>query len=176
MMKKVIIASKNPVKIRAVKIGFTKMWPGEEFGFSGVSVASGVSDQPLSDGETLRGAVNRCENARKAAGEASYWVGVEGGIEKEGNEMSAFAWIVIESANIQGKGRTGTFFLPRKVVDLIGRGKELGEADDIVFGRRNSKQMAGAVGILTADVIDRTKLYTEAVILALIPFKNPEIY
>ncbi|MEA2092741.1 MAG: DUF84 family protein, partial [Patescibacteria group bacterium] len=55
-------------------------------------------------------------------------------------------------------------------------GKELGEADDIVFQRNNSKQENGAVGILTGDVVDRTKCYTEAVILALIPFKNVNLY
>ena len=37
-MKKVIIASKNPVKINAVKKGFKKMFPNENFDFNGVSV------------------------------------------------------------------------------------------------------------------------------------------
>jgi inosine/xanthosine triphosphatase len=176
-MKKIIIASKNPVKIKSVKIGFEGMFPGKEFEFIGVSVPSDVSDQPLSDGETLAGAANRCRNARDEFAEADFWIGIEGGTEKHNaEEMAAFAWVVIESGKLAGKGRTGTFFLPRKVVDLIHEGKELGEADDIVFGRKNSKQKAGAVGILTGDVIDRTKLYTEAVILALIPFKNPEIF
>ena len=59
---------------------------------------------------------------------------------------------------------------------MIKEGKELGEADDIVFNRNNSKQENGAVGILTGDVIDRMKYYTEAVILSLIPFKNVDLY
>ena len=82
----------------------------------------------------------------------------------------------IWSARLVGKGRTGAFFLPPAVADLIRQGKELGEADDIVFGRFNSKQENGAVGILTGDVIDRRRLYEEAVILALIPFKNEALY
>ena len=56
------------------------------------------------------------------------------------------------------------------------QGLELGQADDIVFGRSNSKQANGAVGILTDDVIDRAQLYEPAVIFALIPFKNPDLY
>ena len=75
-----------------------------------------------------------------------------------------------------GKGRSGTFFLPPKIAELIRQGKELGEADDIVFERTNSKQENGAVGILTDGVVDRTKYYTEAVVLALIPFKNERLY
>jgi non-canonical (house-cleaning) NTP pyrophosphatase len=36
--------------------------------------------------------------------------------------------------------------------------------------------MVGAVGILTGDVLTRTTYYEPAIILALIPFKNPELY
>jgi non-canonical (house-cleaning) NTP pyrophosphatase len=75
-----------------------------------------------------------------------------------------------------GKGRTGTFLLPPAVAELIRQGKELGAADDIVFGRLNSKQDNGAVGLLTDDVIDRAQLYEHAMILALIPFKNKALY
>jgi len=53
---------------------------------------------------------------------------------------------------------------------------ELGEADDRVFERSNSKQTNGAIGLLTGNVIDRTTLYAPAVVFALIPFKNPELY
>lgn len=90
--------------------------------------------------------------------------------------MQAFAWVFILSNGKYGKSRTGTFFLPNQVVELIKAGKELGEADDIVFKLHNSKQNSGAVGILTGDIIDRTSYYTEAVILALIPFKNVGLY
>jgi Protein of unknown function DUF84 len=75
-----------------------------------------------------------------------------------------------------GKGRTGTFFLPEAVAELVRQGKELGEADDIVFSQVNSKQDQGAIGLLAGNVVDRTQLYTHAVILALIPFKNRVLY
>jgi non-canonical (house-cleaning) NTP pyrophosphatase len=76
----------------------------------------------------------------------------------------------------QSKGRSGEFFLPEKVAALVREGVELGEADDRVFGRSNSKQKNGAVGLLTGDAVDRAGLYVPAVIFALIPFKNPEMY
>ena len=175
-MKKIIIASKNPVKINSVKSGFVKMFPGELFEFEGLTFPSGVSDQPLTNEETLQGAVNRAENAFNSIPAADYWVGIEGGIEVINSEMEAFAWVVIKDKTATGKARTGTFFLPPKVVSLINEGKELGEADDIVFGHSNSKQDMGAVGILTHNLIDRTQYYSEAVILALIPFRNKDIF
>jgi len=175
-MKKVVIASKNPVKIQAVRKGFQQMFPDQEFEFTGLSVDSGVSDQPMSDEETLEGAKNRADNASQQVTYAEFYVGIEGGIDVSGEEMTAFAWIAIKSNGQYGKSRTGTFTLPKPVVKLIHEGKELGEADDIVFDRTNSKQKSGAVGILTGNVIDRTSYYTEAVILAAIPFKNKDIY
>lgn len=175
-MKKIVIASKNPVKIDAVKQGFEKIFPDERFEFAGISVSSGVKDQPFDNEETLKGAINRADNAFAEMKTADYFVGIEGGIEPVGEEMEAFAWVVVRSENKYGKSRTGTFFLPKEVVKLIKEGMELGEADDIVFKRNNSKQQNGAVGILTGNAIDRTKYYSEAVILALIPFKNADLY
>lgn len=176
MKNKVLVASKNPVKLNAVKTGFKRMFPNREFEFLNASVPSNVEDQPMDNEATFTGALNRANNAKSIFKDVDFWVGVEGGIERAGDEMAAFAWVVIVSENATGKSRTGSFFLPQKVTELIDAGKELGEADDIVFGHSNSKQNEGAVGILTQNCITRTTLYEEAVVLALIPFKNPEIY
>lgn len=176
-MKKLVIASKNPVKMAAVKNGFEKMFPAETFSLDGVSVASGVNDQPMSDAQTLEGAWNRAHRAASAAPDADFCIGIEGGVEDKMGEMEAFAWVVVKSRDSKiGKGRSSAFFLPAKIAELIRQGKELGEADDIVFSRTNSKQENGAVGLLTRDIIDRTHYYTDAVILALIPFANKELY
>lgn len=83
---------------------------------------------------------------------------------------------VVCSAHDTGKARSATFFLPPAVSVHLSEGKELGTADDLVFGRSNSKQENGAVGLLTGDVIDRESLYEQAVILACVPFKNPALH
>ncbi len=172
----IIVASTNPVKLKAAEIGFKRMF-NEESQINGISVESGVSNQPLSEEETLKGAINRAKNARKENPNADYWVGLEGGVEEKEGEFHVFAWIVsLNKENKIGKGKTGTFILPSKVAELIRQGKELGEADDIVFGRTNSKQDNGTIGILTGDVFTRAGFYSDAVIMSLIPFKNPELY
>jgi non-canonical (house-cleaning) NTP pyrophosphatase len=71
-----------------------------------------------------------------------------------------------------GKARTATYYLPRETAQLVKGGMELGHADEVVFGGQNSKQKNGSVGLLTGDVIDRRAYYEEAVVLALIPFRN----
>ena len=176
-MKKIVVASQNPVKIRAVREGFECMnFLDEETEIMGMSAPSGVSDQPMTDEETYLGAKNRVEYIRKMHGDADFWVGVEGGIyEKEGN-MYAFAWVILLSKNKKGEAKTASFQLPPKVVALVKQGIELGQADDIVFGHQNSKHHLGSVGILTHGAIDRTALYQPAVCFALIPFLNAELY
>jgi len=175
-MRKIIVASKNPVKLKAVQDGFAKMFAEQKYDYLGVSVPSGVADQPMTDEETYRGAWQRVQHAKAEHPNADYWVGLEGGIAEQDGRMMAFAWIIVEDKERMGEARTGAFFLPPKVVELIKEGKELGEADDIVFGHSNSKQQGGAVGLLTDNTIDRAKLYSESVILALIPFRNPTLY
>lgn len=175
-MTNIVVASGNPVKINAVKAGFQKIFPLLEFHFKGIAVPSNVQEQPMDDETTILGAMNRVENARDKEQTADFWVGIEGGVEISGDGMQAFAWVVIRSGGTVGKARTAAFFLPEKVRELVESGKELGEADDIVFGHSNSKQKNGASGLLTGNIVDRTALYTQAVILALIPFRNPDLY
>lgn len=178
-MSKIVVASMNPTKIRAALLGFQAMFGDVSVELVTVSVPSGVCAQPLSDAETLQGATQRVRAARVAYPQADYWFGIEGGVEAIGDEMIAFAWVVVQAAsaaNLLGKGKTGCFFLPPAVTKLVKAGKELGEADDLVFQRVNSKQEDGAVGLLTGQVMDRAELYKTAVILALIPFKNPTLY
>lgn len=174
----IAIASQNPVKIEATRVGFEKMFPAQEFSVRGEPVPSGVSDQPMTDEETLVGANNRVENIARKATDADYCVGIEGGLqEREEDQIEAFAWIVVRRKDGKvGKSRTGTFSLPEQMVQLIHQGKELGDADDIVFRQTDSKQKNGTVGNLTGDIITRSTYYSETVVLALIPFKNPDLY
>jgi inosine/xanthosine triphosphatase len=175
-MKTIVLASNNPVKVQAALNGFRRMFPDEKFQAELASAASEVRDQPMSDQETLQGALNRARNAARLMPDADFWVGIEGGVEEMGGEVISFSWVVVRSRDTVGKGRTGAFFLPPPVADLIRQGQELGQADDIVFNRSNSKQDNGAVGLLTRNVVDRAQLYEQAVILALVPFKNTELY
>jgi len=175
-MPKIIVASKNPVKINATLASFQQIFPNETFEAVGVSVPSGVSDQPITSAETIQGAMTRATNAREAQPDADYWVGIEGGIEDTDVGMQCFAWVFVLGHNDRiGRGQTAVFYVPIEVADLVRDGIELGHADDQVFGRSNSKQKNGAIGLLTDDAVDRTSYYVQAVIMALVPFKNPTL-
>jgi inosine/xanthosine triphosphatase len=175
-MKTIVVASYNPIKSQATLAGFKRVFQEDEFCLIQVSTDSGVNPQPKGDAETLRGAANRAAAAREIQPHAGFWVGIEGGINDQEGEMCAFAWVIILNSRQVGKGRTATFYLPPAVADLIRSGMELGHADDLVFHRDNSKQENGAIGLLSGNAITRATLYEQAVVMALLPFRNPDLY
>ena len=59
---------------------------------------------------------------------------------------------------------------------LVRGGIELGHAMDQVSGGHDTKRGAGAVGILTAGLVDRQRAYEALVTYALAPFLAPEYY
>lgn len=177
LMKKIVVASKNPVKLNATQDGFARMFPNNEYTVEGISINSGVNDQPIGNDETYMGASNRLTAAIQAVPDADYWVAIEGGIDINNDDMESAAWIIIQSQDGQfGRAKTSSFMLPPEIIRYIHEGQELGTATDIVFGKTNSKQAGGSIAELTDSIITRTTYYEEAVICALIPFKNPALY
>jgi len=175
-MQKVVVASKNPVKVAAVRLALERTWPEKEFHVEGIAAASGVSDQPKGDEETLLGARNRTRNAQDAAPDADLWVGLEGGIVALDDTYMTKAWMVVWNGTREGVSQSACFQLPPAVCRLLDEGLELGDADDQVFGSQNSKQSGGALGLLTGNKLNRTELYVPAVMMALIPFAQSDLY
>jgi inosine/xanthosine triphosphatase len=179
----IAVGSTNPVKINSARNGLSQglqleINPDSVIGFN---VPSLVPDQPIGDKETKQGATNRAKAAYDACllekGKADYAVGLEGGIQiLEDGDMECFAWMVVYDGKKFGCARTCSFNLPRAISSLIESGMELGDADDAVFGVKNNKQRGGTIGHLTRGVIDRTKYYEQAIILATIPFLHENLY
>ncbi|MGD9020647.1 MAG: inosine/xanthosine triphosphatase [Lysobacterales bacterium] len=167
---RVVITSSNPVKIAAATEAFAIQFPGREIEVEPVSVASGVAEQPMSDAETRQGALNRIANARIEQPGADYWVGMEGGLDVFDGRLMAFAWMAVSDRNGRHSAtRSVTLPLPPRVQELVHDGLELGEANDRVFSTINSKQGGGAFGLLTDGLMTREGVYTQTLILALIP-------
>jgi len=173
---KVVIASLNPAKIQAVKEAYALQFPATDIQFLPASVDSRVSDQPLSDAETRLGANNRAANAFELHPDADFCVGLEGGIEAIDGQLITFAWMVIHGRDGKhGEVRTVSLPLPPAVKELVDQGMELGDANDRVFSTVNSKHQGGAFGLLTNGLYTREGVYTEALVIALVPFVN-ELY
>ncbi|MGR5147669.1 inosine/xanthosine triphosphatase [Photobacterium alginatilyticum] len=171
-MSSVIVASANPAKISAVAEAFSTAFPDQTFSFEGISVASEVRDQPMCADETLSGARNRITNARRSKPDADYYVSIEAGID--GN--FTFAWMVIENAHQRGESRSASLPLPPEALEKVHQGIELGDVMDEMFNQHNVKQQGGAIAMLTNHKLSRSTVYQQALILALIPFMNQELF
>lgn len=173
---RIIVGSKNPVKVGCTREAFTQAF-GNLVLVEGVDALSNIPAQPRSEEETLIGAKNRTIHAKSLVPEADYWVGIEGGVDEDSQGMYAFAWIyMLHRSGKSSQSKTGTFYLPPRVVALIQDGMELGHADDLVFQAQNSKQQGGSVGLLTHGLITREGYYQQAMVLALIPFLNESLF
>lgn len=164
------VASANPAKINAVASAFAEIFPTETLDVKGIAVPSGVADQPMSSDETLLGAMNRV--AELARVEADFRVAIEAGLDGD----FTFAWMVIEHQGKIGKARSASLMLPPAALSQLQQGKELGDVMDTMFNQDNIKQKGGAIALLTQYKLSRSSVYHQALILAMIPFLNPDLF
>lgn len=173
---RVAVGSRNPVKVEAVRQAFERVWPEQAWEVQGVEVPSGVSNQPMSDEESIRGAHNRASGAISAL-DADYGVGLEGGMQHTGDQWLDCGWIaVVDRQGRKGLGSTIKMVVPERMVRMIHEGLELGEVIDIVFERQNSKQAEGHFGLMTRKALTRTSGYADGVIAALARFVQPHLF
>lgn len=173
----VLVGSTNPVKVNSVQLGFNKIWPDQAWQALGVGVPSSVSDQPMSPKESFTGAKERAKQALLHDPEAEYGVGLEGGVELVDGLWFDCGWCVI--LNRQGEMGVATsarIQTPDSIMQHLHQGKELGDAIDIIFNRKNAKQAEGQFGLMTDGAITRTDGYVQAVCLALSRFLHPELF
>lgn len=171
----IAVGSTNPVKIGAAREVLAPLAPLASI--DGLAVETTVPDQPFGDDETIRGAVARAIAACDA-GRAELGVGIEGGVvDLPDGGMRTCAWAaVVDRAGRVGIGGSLAMPLPESVAAMIRQGVELGHAMDRLAGEHDSKRGKGAVGILTAGLVDRRRAYEQLVSFALAPFLTPALY
>lgn len=174
----VLVGSKNPVKIDSVKEAFSNYFKDVEV--IGFDVESGVAHQPFGD-DTFLGAKNRAQALLKINDEknlnAEYFVGIEGGVSQQYNRWFAFGCMcIIDKKNQVGFGLSPQFELPRKIIEKLQQGTELGNVMDEIQKLENTKQKHGAIGYFTNGVMNRKELYIEGLKVAVIPFLHTKMF
>lgn len=174
-MQKITVGSLNPVKIDAARQAFSLVWPEEEWQIEGLSIGSGVSDQPMSDAESIEGATTRAQKSMKNS-DADFGVGLEGGLTLVDGRWFECGWIVVVRRDGEvGIGSTLRIIVPDKVMAFVKQGDEVGTANDKIFGRENSKQSEGHFGLMTNNIITRSQGYRDGVVAALAIFLHPDL-
>lgn len=175
-MRRAVVGSANPVKVAAVRAVLARVAPA--LTVTGVEVASGVPAQPWGDAETIAGARTRARRALEAVTDADLAVGLEGGVVDDPIEgVRTCAWaVVVTRGGLEGVGGSLSMPLPPGVVARLRRGEELGLAMDAEAQVTGTKTGRGAVGILTAGLVDRQAAYEPLVAYALAPLLAPTFW
>lgn len=175
----VVVGTLNPAKLRSVKMALSQIFPQiQDIQIIGTSVASGVSPQPLSDSESIRGAKTRCLNALLEYPNADYAVGIEGGIQEISGLFFESGWIAVRGKEEirrttgcdYGIGASGSYQLSEVIMSRIRLGKELGVVVDELMTMENVKQNLGAMGLVTNGLIPRDVAYVHGIIFAFAAF------
>lgn len=152
---KIIIGSNNPAKINAVQNAFQ-----DNHEFLPFDAPSEVSNMPFSDEETIKGAINRAENALKM-GQGDMGIGLEGGVQE-----TSFGLILCNWGALAIKGHPtliaggARILLPEEIATRLRNGEELGLVMDDYTKKQNIRKKEGAVGVFTNGQINRVEMFT----------------
>ncbi len=171
----IAVGSTNPTKITPVKTIFSKHF--KDVTVAGVTVSSGVSDQPMNIDEMYQGAFNRAKNALKKVKDAQFGVGIEGGLQEYKHGWFEHSLVVIvDRTGSVGVGASGGLVLPPIVIDKIKNGKNLEQAVDELFGTKKIGEGIGMFGIMTKGVVTRATGVEHGVAFALARFLHKDLY
>jgi inosine/xanthosine triphosphatase len=174
-MIKVVVGSKNPVKISAAKTAICEMFALNDVECVGINAPSGVPEQPMTNEDTQLGAINRVKYCQQHA-QADYYVAFEGGVDQFEYGPATFAYVAVANQDHMSIGRSCQLPLPPFVYQALQKGEELGHVMDRLFNTDNVKQKGGAIGLLTKGLATRESVYHQATLLALAPFVNPDLF
>jgi inosine/xanthosine triphosphatase len=141
-----------------------------------LAVPSGVSDQPLSEEETILGAINRAKKVLSAVPQANIGLGLEGGLTFD-SRFTGQWYLISVCAAWDGQrlflGKGLSFPIPNEVGERVKQeGIELRTVIDEYSGTVGTNQKGGAYALFTQDRIQRANVFRDAVIAAVTPFHS----
>ena len=156
---KVIVGSKNPTKVNAVKAVFP------EDSVIAVSVPSNVSAQPTSDRETRKGAIQRALACVRDH-HADIGIGLEGGVMFLDEELYLCNWGALVTEDEKVFTASGDRIkLPDEFIAPIQKGVELSDIIDDYTTKKDVRSHEGTIGIFTNNQVTRQALFQHIMLL-----------
>ncbi|MDD3171382.1 MAG: DUF84 family protein [Bacilli bacterium] len=154
-MNRVYLGSKNAAKLKAVEMALP------DYEIIGIDAKSGVSNQPLTDEETIKGAFNRA----KELPQDGLRLGLEAGVEIHNDVMFLINWgVLIDEENNTFYAGGTRIPLPEEVRrGIIEDKKELSEVMEKYSDIDNIRSKEGAIGYLTCNQVTRSDIFIHIV-------------
>jgi len=171
------VGTQNKAKLQAVETAFHKVYAQVQA--SGLEVESGISDQPMNDEESIKGAINRAQSALAQLSTAQYGIGLEGNVVTISDRMFLHGWVaIINQVGEIGLGHSSGIELPLSIRQALESGAELGPVlQEMLDDTENEiRHTIGTNGILTDGLYTRVDEFVDATTVALAKFLKPELY
>jgi len=176
------IGSTNSVKIQALEELISKYPELENAKVVSCSVASEVSEQPLSLEEIIKGAKNRARNAFMHCPTATYSFGIESGLFQAIGTATGFleaCVCVIYDGSQYIVGLSCGFEVPSAILKFVLEDKmDLSQACYASGITKNAHlgSSEGLIGVLSKGKINRKEYTKQAIVSALIQIQSFEYY
>lgn len=183
MVVRVLIASINPVKIRAAREAFSSFY--EDLIVSNIEINEidstriHLKSQPLGEEETYEASRWRVKYTRNNEPGFDFYVGVEGGVVlTPHNKPRIVVYSSVGNNSTIETVRGCEIPLPHEWYKrlLDAPQLELGDLITEISGVPNMKQKQGAVGFLTQNIVKRFDILKQSIMMALIPFLNSTLF
>lgn len=174
---KIIICTENKAKIQAIKGVLQRVL--SEFELVNEKFSSDISEQPLSEEEGIKGAINRANNGRLKYQDADYYVGMEGYVDTNRYGMFLAGVVVVIDKNGKiGIGSSAKMLLPAFIQKKVEEGSELGPLVQGLMNDTNGeiRQYDGTNGILSKGLYNRVDEFKNAAECAFARFQSPEFF
>lgn len=155
----VAVGSKNPVKVQAVKNAFLN----EDITLIPCSASSNVRPQPLSDEETLQGAINRAKDCLEKT-EVQLAFGLEAGVLFLNTQLYLCHWGAVVDQDRHVYFTNGPIILmPQDYQEALLAGKNLEDIMHDSTGIQSLGAKEGAIGVFTENRLNREQVLTQIV-------------
>ena len=188
MSIKVLVASKNPIKIQATKEAFDEYFPDVKITSIDINNLDPKNDfkkqlqwmnQPVGELETCEYSQERVKLIKNNYPNFDYYIGLEGGITQTrfGSYRIIVFCTIADPVHIETV-RGCEIPLPIHWYEALTADPllELGNIVEEASGIQNIKQKQGAIGFFTHNKINRKDILKETLIMCLIPFQNKTLF
>ncbi|RLE75402.1 MAG: inosine/xanthosine triphosphatase [Thermoprotei archaeon] len=177
---RVAVGSENPLKVEGVRAAFAHFYGSVDVVPCRPHLT--IPKQPRSLREMLIGAIERAVHSLSRIEDADYGVGVEAGLFRVPGTITGYLkaelCVIVDREGGMTMGMSPSFEFPMEAVRLVIRGEveEVEEVMERVFGMERIGERVGTIYYLTRGLVSRRDLVRQAVLMALVPRVNENLY
>ncbi len=163
---KINVGTQNNMKIETAKKVFSSIF--KDCSVTGVIVSSGTSAQPFNS-ETLKGAITRAKESIK---DADYGIGIEAGLvwnEQLNYYFDVHYTAILDKYGTMTYGQSSGFVYPNELIEILKNESDIYSALEKYTKVKDIGRSEGMAGFFSHNMITRSDLVKQALIMAMIP-------